>query len=209
MSRVLFLVCACLTTIGLIAVPGSVTAQRAAADGVAIDLATLEPTGVPAAVDGPCFDYHVRFANCGNGTVTDTATGVIWLHDAGCFGPTDWVSANEAVKALGNGQCGLSDGSSPGDWRLATADEWNEIVDASCPFGSPLVVGNQTGGGCFEDAPWATGLVNAFYWTSSSSKGAPTFGADFAYVADLFVGGLSVDPKVRSLGYGWPVRSSD
>jgi hypothetical protein len=33
-----------------------------------------------------CGDNTLRFADCGNGTVTDTATGLTWLKDAGGLG---------------------------------------------------------------------------------------------------------------------------
>ena len=38
--------------------------------------------------DGPCFDNTNRYVDCGNGTVTDTVTGLIWLQDADCLGFT-------------------------------------------------------------------------------------------------------------------------
>jgi hypothetical protein len=44
--------------------------------------------------DPACFDNTSCYVNCGNGTVTDTRTGL-----------------------------GLTDDSSPGDWRLPTEDE--------------------------------------------------------------------------------------
>ncbi len=33
----------------------------------------------------PCFDDANRYVDCGNGTVTDTVTGLIWLKNANCF----------------------------------------------------------------------------------------------------------------------------
>ena len=35
--------------------------------------------------DGPCFDNTNRYVDCGNGTVTDTVTGLIWLQQADCL----------------------------------------------------------------------------------------------------------------------------
>ena len=55
--------------------------------------------GVPAVwppwqnPDPPCFDNTTRYVNCGNGTVTDTATGFMWLQDAGCLGSLNWAEA--------------------------------------------------------------------------------------------------------------------
>ena len=41
-------------------------------------------TAMPA--DGPCFDNTNRYVDCGNGTVTDTVTGLIWLKQSDCLG---------------------------------------------------------------------------------------------------------------------------
>src|SRR5262245_6995997 len=71
-----------------------------------------------------------RFVDCGttglgtsNGTVKDMQTGLIWLKNANCFGLTNWADANIKAAALASGQCGLADGSKPGDWRLPTLEE--------------------------------------------------------------------------------------
>jgi hypothetical protein len=55
-----------------------------------------------------------RYADCGNGTVTDSVTGLTWLKDAACLGSAHWAAANQAAAALASGQCGLTDRSSPG-----------------------------------------------------------------------------------------------
>ena len=49
--------------------------------------------------DGPCFDNTNRYVDCGNGTVTDTVTGLIWLKQADCLGINDWAAANQAAAA--------------------------------------------------------------------------------------------------------------
>jgi hypothetical protein len=72
----------------------------------------------------PCFDNGNRYVDCGNGTVTDTVTGLVWLKNANCFGEQTYAAASQAAAGLGAGQCGLTDGSSPGDWRLPTLVEW-------------------------------------------------------------------------------------
>jgi hypothetical protein len=80
--------------------------------------------GTATRAAGPCFDMDNRYVDCGNGTVTDTVTGLIWLKQTDCLGFQNWVNANAAAAALANGACGLTDGSSPGDWRLPTQAEW-------------------------------------------------------------------------------------
>jgi len=92
---------------------------------VVITGAALVGTGCDSATDDminpPPAD---RFVDNGDGTVTDTNTGLVWLKDAYCFGlpgPYDnWNDAMALVAGLSDGQCGLADGSSPGDWRLPT-----------------------------------------------------------------------------------------
>lgn len=70
-----------------------------------------------------------RFTDNGNGSVTDNATGLIWLKDAGCLGDRKWDSAVETVAQLAAGKCGLVDGSVPGDWRIPNYRELQSLVD--------------------------------------------------------------------------------
>jgi hypothetical protein len=165
-------------------------------------LAAIEVLDNP---DGPCFDATRRFVDCGNGTVTDTVTGLIWLYDAGCLGQLDWVTANESAAALADGTCGLTDGSRAGDWRLPTEEEWSEIVDFSCDPG-PDIVGNQTTGGCYidaddEDSEWASGVVASYYYSSTTVS----TNAESARAVELFVGAFASGPKTFA-NYVWPVR---
>jgi hypothetical protein len=69
--------------------------------------------------------------------VTDSVTGLIWLKNAGCLGSADWATANQIAAALNDGDCGgvLTDGSSPGDWRLPTKDEWTATVARAVALG--------------------------------------------------------------------------
>src|SRR5690242_12532270 len=53
----------------------------------------------------PCGDKSKRYADCGNGTVTDTATGLIWLKQADCLPSANWAGAKQAVAALKDGNC--------------------------------------------------------------------------------------------------------
>ena len=70
-----------------------------------------------------------RFTDNGDGTVTDNLTGLIWLKYANCFGETNWHDALDASNNLTNGQCGLSDGSNLGDWRLPNEGELGSLID--------------------------------------------------------------------------------
>jgi hypothetical protein len=67
---------------------------------------------------------HAELKNNKNGTITDTGTGLVWLKNANCFNEVTWYSANASlVPALQSGQCGLTDQSAAGQWRLPTVAE--------------------------------------------------------------------------------------
>src|SRR5207244_11067249 len=78
---------------------------------------------------GPFVDKSRRYNDCGNGTVTDSVTGVIWLKQWNCLPSANFEDAKKAVAGLKNGDCMLSDGSSPGDWRLPTDKEWGATME--------------------------------------------------------------------------------
>ena len=59
-----------------------------------------------------------RFTDNDNGTITDRLTGLIWLAQTDCLGKVEWLDALAAANGLAHGQCGLTDGSAAGDWRL-------------------------------------------------------------------------------------------
>lgn len=127
------------------------------------------------------------YVNCGNGTVTDNRTGLVWLKNANCIGPLDWHAAMEFVAGLSDkpsssaaaaDDCGLSDGSSPGEWRLPSVEEWEAMI-AEALSCSPTTITNDSGNDCW-DAACATagacsfsGVVSSFYWSASTLAGNP------------------------------------
>jgi hypothetical protein len=167
------------------------------------------PGSAGAAAAGRCWDNANRFVDCGNGTVTDTQTGLIWLKDLSCFPPIpmDYASANNAAASLRSGMCGLTDGSAAGSWRLPTREEWSGILKASCFTGGNLTLPDSSGYECFNTSistPWATGVRADNYWSSTTS--ADSRGA--AYFASLF--GSFVDYIARTNAYFvWPVRGGN
>lgn len=74
-------------------------------------------------IDENCDGFDARFIDQGDGTVVDSQTGLIWLKNANCFGGTTQPDALTQAASLNSGDCGLSDGSLPGEWRLPTKDE--------------------------------------------------------------------------------------
>jgi hypothetical protein len=87
-----------------------------------------------------------RFVDLGDGTVRDKSSGLIWLKNANCYGPNSWKNAMDKVAALHTGECGLTDGSSKGDWRLPTKEEWEASVVRSHGSQSDAFSNVQYGG---------------------------------------------------------------
>ena len=94
-----------------------------------------------------------RFTDNGNGTVTDNLTGLIWLENANCTATTkNWATALLWANGLYDGcatcggtnnDCGLSDGSAEGEWRLSNVRELQSLIDygkwsPALPSGHPF-----------------------------------------------------------------------
>ena len=112
------------------------------------------PCSSPDPNPDPGTDHPDRFADCENGTVTDTDTALIWLKDANCFELEDFAGASTAVAELRDGDCGLTDNSSPGDWRLPTTEEWDATLDRAVAKNcqNPSLT-NTPGTGCYGAGP--------------------------------------------------------
>lgn len=144
-----------------------------------------------------------RYIINGNGTVTDSQTGVIWLRNANCFGVNKATNAEQLVANLADGQCGLTDGTEAGDWRLPTRSEFLSIINNS--YSSPCLA-NSTG-----DAQWSYGdaFFNvpggySFFWTSSMTS-------SWRYYVTWFPTGCYVNSLDNGGGtnvFAWPVRNA-
>lgn len=95
-----------------------------------------------------------RFSDNGDGTVRDNASGLIWTKNATCSGGVRGFYIEDFCPSLSEGQCGLTDGSVPGDWRLpALADLLSLREDAYVdPSWTQLAIPNAAGTG-----PWSQG----------------------------------------------------
>jgi hypothetical protein len=133
-----------------------------------------------------------RFQDNTDGTVTDKLTGLIWLKNANCFSPKDWVESMTITAGLATGVCGLSDGSVAGAWRIPNRNELLSIIDTSnvnpaLPSGHPFV-----------------NLFNGLYMSSTTVSASPTA---YAWGVDLSSGVSSYSSGNKSGGYKmWPVR---
>lgn len=134
-----------------------------------------------------------RFADNGDGTVSDHLTGLIWLKNAGqnCIGLQTWADALSSSNTLASGSCGLTDGSVPGDWRLPNIRELQSLIDygqinPAFPPGTPF-----------------TGVRSGNYWSSTTSQE----GVYAAWFVNFTSGFVSIDVKTVGYNYNvWPVR---
>lgn len=157
------------------------------------------PPGPGRHAVGPCFDNSSHDVDCGNGTVTDIANGLIWLKNANCFGRKNYAAANQAAASLAEGQCGLTDGSSPGDWRLPTVAEWRARIGEAAACLPALL--NDLGTACLSAGPTSfVGVQTDNYWSSSN------FNLSYAWLGSLDSGHTYQDSKLFGELYVWPVR---
>lgn len=139
-----------------------------------------------------------RFITGTTGVVTDTLTGLIWLKNANCAGGfITWTLAISYSNALYDGctdcfgtlsDCGLSDGSIAGDWRLPNVRELQSLIDyaeydPALPDGHPF-----------------TGVLSAHYWSSTGDLSG-------AWFVNLNQGYTHLNIKSGDVNYVWPVRS--
>jgi serine/threonine protein kinase len=122
---------------------------------------------------------ELRYADNSNGTVTDNKTGLIWLKNANCFGWQNWKTAMQSAATLAHGQCGLSDGSKAGDWRLPTRDEWETMMDKK--YNAPAL-SNAAGTGKWEEGDAFLGVQSDwFYWSSTIYHTSSAWYVDLDY----------------------------
>ncbi len=113
------------------------TDGRTCAEGSVGQCLATEPVGAPVAIQaagvstaaaaagcpGKLMPGSARWCDLNDGTILDMTTGLAWLKNANCWGLITKGDADQKVALLGNGQCGLTDGSVGGEWRIPAADE--------------------------------------------------------------------------------------
>ena len=151
-----------------------------------------------------------RYVDNEDGTVTDVATGLIWLKNANCFGTVDYTTgAVPAVAALSHGTCGLSDGSKPGDWRLPTYEEFIRVTRAAAQVGCTgslqISLTDDSGYGCYRGGSGSSfvGVLTGLYLAAALPWEDGRF---YVPLVGLTWGGDLTTFPYSVPGYVWPVR---
>ena len=129
-----------------------------------------------------------RWCDNGDGTIRDMTSKLVWLKDASCLGKLAWEAAGERSRTLATGQCGLTDGSRPGSWRLPSKEELEGLTTGTEPVLS-------------KTPRLFSGVQTSYYWSSSTCVGYPAL----AWSVHLVSGYVNGNGKTGSY-YVWPVR---
>lgn len=141
---------------------------------------------------------YPRFVDNGDGTVTDNLTGLTWLKNANCFGQRSWNNALSDSNGLEDGECGLTDGSSPGDWRLPQRFELESLLNLK--YYAPAL-SNTAGTGKWSQGNPFNNVLSIYYW-SSTTVASDSYRAWSVYMGDGFV----AYTDKGGYDYVWPVR---
>lgn len=149
-----------------------------------------------------------RFTDNGDGTVKDNLTGLTWLKKANCGTTMSWSDAIAFSNSLydgwagdgSGGDCGLSDSSNAGDWRLPNVQELQSLVHYGVH--DPAIPNTAGTGQWAEDDPFND--VQSFnYWTSTTYAS----NTDQAWDVLLTIGRVNNHDK-GNMHYVWPVCDS-
>jgi hypothetical protein len=136
-----------------------------------------------------------RFIDNDDGTVSDNLTNLVWLRNANCFGAQTLDNATLDAAGLKSGECGLTDDSVEGDWRLPTFEELSGLKADSHTRNPNYLSGSWIIAG----TPFLSVQPN-YYWstTNCSLTGLAWFRAVGFYSACTIA---TYDDQ-----YAWPVR---
>ena len=145
---------------------------------------------------------YPRWIDNGDGTSTDTVTGLVWMQQAGAIN-LPWSQALAAVNGLHSGQYGLTDGSVAGSWRMPSRNELQSLADRQQSNHADYFnnVFRTSNGQLYQAAPFTGFVPYHYYWTAStaafdSTQAWAVFSCDF---------GVYNIPKT-DLGYTLAVR---
>lgn len=152
-----------------------------------------------------------RFVDNTDGTVTDKLTGLVWLKNANCTdtvggiskasGAINWNNALTWSNNLASGYCGLTDGSTVGQWRLPNIYELRSLLNFQQSEISDWL--NTQG---FNNVQRKT------YWSSTTHINSPTD----AWFIGMTLGSIEARScdrydcytKTNANRYTWTVRDS-
>jgi hypothetical protein len=140
-----------------------------------------------------------RFSDNQDGTVTDNLTGLIWLKDADCFNNNNWSDSLVAASTLKSGDCGLSDGSKEGEWRLPNILELESLRDIN--YSLPALSDTKGTAKWSEGKPFEK-VRSSYYWSSSTNTGS----SNYAWYLHLGSGSVFSSAKNDNCCLVWPVR---
>ena len=140
--------------------------------------------------------YNPRFVDNGNGTVTDTTTGLMWMKSTPnpLLKPAvDWLTAQNMIEQM--------DFAGYTDWRMPTIEEWKTIIDTKNYF--PALANPN---------PFQNVITHFSYWSSSDYNLGLGHDCDFegcamhSYVVQLYYGNIDNQRK-DTKAFVWPVRT--
>jgi len=143
-----------------------------------------------------------RFIENGNGTVTDSQTGLVWMKQVDCI-KGDWPTVVATARTLASGQCSLTDGSTAGQWRVPNRKEMQSLADRN-QNNEAYYLSNtfrNSDQSVFQPAVFTNMYDLLYYWTSTTDAADPTqawsvFSCDY---------GVYSTPK-SNMGYAFAVR---
>ncbi len=135
-----------------------------------------------------------RFIDNNNGTVSDTLTGLVWLKDAGCVTAQNWTSALTAASQLASGSCGLTDGSTTGQWRMPNIGELESLVDVS-----------QSNPALTIAHPFTN--IASTYWSSTTYRGDTSEAWVIRFTDGRYINDGSSNLKSSSTHALWAVKT--
>ena len=146
---------------------------------------------------------YPRWIDNGNGTLTDTMTGLHRLKKTDCI-HQPWAAAIAEVNSLASRQCGLTDGSVAGDWRMPNRNELQSLSDRMETNHADFF--NQTytwkiGQTLYQLPILSNFMVSEYYWASTTNAADPTE-AWTVYSCDFGV----YDTSKANIGYTLAVR---
>jgi len=130
-----------------------------------------------------------RFADHGNGTVTDNLTGLMWTKNANL--PNGYMNWQQALNYVAGMNAGTYPNYGYHDWRLPNRKELFSLIDHS-RYNPALPA----------DHPF-TNVQASSYWSSTTYASYP----DYAWIVYMWYGYVVNSSKSNGVYYVWPVRS--